>query len=299
MKLQALLDLHDKNNDCLKDNLGDGFLLQNNRIYSSIRKAATECGFQFSSQANHKYQALPLSQLESILESKIIPYYDNVSVLREVRQKSNLIAWDDIKHNLKRNHLFHESCHAVARGLSDKILHKEKLGACSDQTKILHLLLEESFANTCELLAVIDCEDSAHKIFFELNSYTTLFNERSNLKKAIADFNGLEFKKFIYLTYLHANFFYNNFDDQMFKTVITFCFGSKKLDNAQLKTLRALSRLPFSLDVNFRTVTTGFYLKLQGLNNSEKQIYSLDLIKTLNGDSKYNRYIESLLSIID
>ncbi len=296
MKLQALLDIHDKHNDGLKDNLGDGFLLTNNHIYSSIRKAAKESGFKFSSQTNNLYQALPLSQLESILESKIIPYYDNVSVLRDVRQKSSLIVWDDIVSNLKRNHLFHESSHAVARSLSDKILHKEKLNTPSDQSKVLHLLLEESFANTCELLAVIDCDDAAHRIYYELNSYTALFKEKTNLKNALSDFGRAPLTTFVFLSYLHANFLCNEFDEKTFTDVITFSFGKSKFEPKQLKTLRAISRLAFSLDEDFRTTTTNFYLKLQDITDTN--IFKINIMKYLQTSASHKTYIQKLVSTL-
>ena len=95
-----------------------------------------------------------VSQLEWILQKKIIPYIDNTSVLKQLNDKlPENILWDDISDNLKGNHVFHESCHAVSRSLINEFYKDPVLKTKNDfQNHTLMRLIEESFANTCELL---------------------------------------------------------------------------------------------------------------------------------------------------
>ena len=89
MKISRLLELHRQSNPAqsLVLNFGDGFLLHNNSIYRNVRTRATALGFNYTKDVSPEYLALPLSQLAKILQEKSIPYFDNVSVLNEVKQK--------------------------------------------------------------------------------------------------------------------------------------------------------------------------------------------------------------------
>jgi hypothetical protein len=72
MKLFRLLEQHDHwcPEGSFSEILGDGFLLEHNRLYRTIRKATLERGFILTSEFNPAYLALPLAQLESLIEKK-------------------------------------------------------------------------------------------------------------------------------------------------------------------------------------------------------------------------------------
>ena len=74
MKLAKLLEYHQQAEavSALPDNLGDGYLLNNSAIFRCIREETLKAGFSFDNQKNDFYQALPLSQLESIFSEKKI-----------------------------------------------------------------------------------------------------------------------------------------------------------------------------------------------------------------------------------
>lgn len=274
MKLIQLLEKHRQSlrNQDLADNFGDGFLAQNNRLYGQIRATALAAGYRFSSEPNGAYQALPFSQLEKILASKCIPYTNNVTVIENlVGQLKDDIVWDDISDGLKKNFVFHEGCHAVARSFanSNKLLDSKQ--------KTLRILMEESFANTCELLAVADAEDSTHRIFFELNSYTTLFEEKTNIKNAIRNSSFVIVFKMMWLAYLHSNYLHEQLDEKQWQRCLTFA-GAASLPAPQIKALKALSKIAFTLDSRFRWVTTRFHLKLNGISVNMNELLSFDLL---------------------
>lgn len=255
MKLASLLEQHRRfvapaDPLGLRDSLGDGFLVAKNRIYGSLRKKAIGLGFLFTTSQNDAYRALPLSQLDTILSSKAIPYLDNVTVLESIENKiPKQTVWNDISDNLKGNSVFHESCHAFARAHLHGV------------DSLLGLLLEESFANTCELLSILDADDQAHRIFLELNSYIYMLGDRVHLMNAEKEIGLPALIRYFILAYLHSNFLRSSVD---FDRVVKLAVGSMP-DAKTAKNLRHLSKIAFELNPRFREVTTQFYLKLHGL----------------------------------
>lgn len=284
MKLRLLLQKHNgaEAKDGLVQSFGDSFLVQNNQIYRLIRQAAYQQGFQYSSEFNSYYTSLPLSQLDRLIQDKKIPYYDNVSILQSLDSESpNQIDWDHVCDNLKKNHVFHESCHAVARTILEEAF-KDKP---TQQIKISLMLLEESFANSCELLSVVDADDAVHKIFFETNSYVCMFEDRHHLKAALNNFDKRSFFKFILLSYYHANFLNDNFTESDFSQCLSLSFGSaQKFGAKEQKILRSLAKNAFALNPRFRFATTGFYLRRHGFAQSVQESLSFDHWQSLESN---------------
>ena len=118
LKILRLLELHSQNLDenALIQNLGDAYLLKHNSIFRNVRLGALTAGYSYCSEPSDDFQAFPFSQLESILQKKSIPFFKNVGVLEKLTCKlKDQFFWDDVSDSLKRNYVFHESCHAVAR----------------------------------------------------------------------------------------------------------------------------------------------------------------------------------------
>jgi hypothetical protein len=275
LKLSRLIELHRQNLNAqdLADNFGDGFLVKNNRIYGKIRAAALQSGYRFSSDQNNDYSALPFAQLENILGSKTVPYTNNVTVIEKlVKQLKDNVIWDDIADGLRKNFVFHEGCHAVARSIASS-------GAVHDpKAKAFRILMEESFANTCEFLAVADAEDAGHRIFFEANSYTALFEQKKNIANAIRDSGFPTVFKIMWLAYLHSNYLHEHLDEKQWRQ----CLAMAELESlpaSQLKALKSLSRIAFTLDPRFRLVTTGFHLKLNGISMSPQEIVNFKILE--------------------
>lgn len=290
MKLSKLLSLHlaEKDSVALNLNFGDPYLIRHNSIFRNIRNEALRLGFVFSSEPNDDYQALPLSQLPTILDSKTLPYLNNIGVLKNLE----LIApdradWRDISDGYRKNFVFHESCHAVAHGLSQ----------LQDEQKFLHMLIEESFANTCELLAVIDVNDGLHRIFYEWNSYTALFEERTNLKNAAAEIGFENLFRFLFFGYLHSNFLNGSMEENHFNRVLKIA-SIEVLSTKQLKMIKALLKICFTLDARFREVTTGFYIKMNGLTANLARLPAENYLNYFEKNSRYIDFLNQLILIV-
>ncbi len=285
------MELHQLNvhSNALPKNWGDGYLYNKNSIYRSIRKAALEHGFTYSFAPNSDYLALPLSQLTTFIESKIVPYFDNVSVLAKVENQLPLVTvWDDVIDNLKQNHVFHESCHAVARAIIANSLKTDS---------ILPLMIEESFANACELLGIVDAEDTAHRFFYESNSYIFILEERSLLKSLIKDIGIETAVQFVLLCYLYSNYLHESLSEKDIDQISQLIgLDRKSIKNSKL--LRSISKISFQLNPRFQNVTTVFYLRLCGFPVTTKQLQDTDLFAHLIDEPNLSKALKRLGQVL-
>lgn len=285
MNLQQLLTAHDnhQNEQTLVHCLGDAYLHQFNPIYQNIRKSAHQLIFSFQTPPHPHYQTLPYTQLENILQSKQIPYYDNVTVLRKLPQSLN---WASLQDSLRKNFVFHESCHALAR---DKTKHQMQH---STPIELIFLrLLEESFANTVELLAILHADNPIHRAFYETNSFTSLFEQVGNFKKASNELGAFELYQMILMGYAHSNFLKASLDETEFKLIMELTF-KKKARNLNDKALKSLLKLTFQLDLDFRLHITPLHLQLSG-----HKVSAVDLRKIPIHDMliKYHDVMKSMI----
>lgn len=287
MKLSALIQKHESTRDQgLYSSLGDGYLVMNNSIYSAIRQKTQSLDFQFSSLPTPDYLAFPMSQLENILSLKTIYFQNNSSILSEIDRKiPQQIEWNHIGGNLKPNYVFHESCHAIARSFTARLLTK----SLDRKAKLVTMLLEESFANTCEFMAILDAQDATHKTFLEVNSFFTKFDDRTHLKNLVQDVGHKKVFKFMLFAYLHSNFLNEHFSPNDFARVIKLSCEHKALKN--------LSKNAFELSPGFRFNTTELYLRLNGINDPVMDALAFDYLAIIEQDPSFLKLIDELTEI--
>ena len=290
MKISTILKHHldATTSNSVADNLGDGYLLQNNPIYKLIRRHTLDLGFSFTNTPDSDYLTFPMGQLEVILQKKQIPYLDNVHPLQKIntQTKSN-IEWKHVIDNLKPNYLFHESSHAVARSLRPI-----KINSLNETITIT--LLEESFANTCEFLALAYAQESIHKCYLEMNSFCTLFEARSALNKLMQTHGLQNIFKFMILCYLHSNFLFEKLTDKNLNTLLDLCSLKSNID---LKSFKNLAYYAFELNPNFRYTTAEMYLQMNGIYDPVEQVLNFDFVQTFKSSTILQKYMLDLNSL--
>lgn len=290
MKIKAVLNKHYEffHKNGLSKNLGDSYLLTHNKIFNLIRSKTLSLGYQFSDAIDSDYITLSMGQLESILKRKTIPYLNNVDPLKKLLDNNlNTLDWEHIVDNLRANYIFHESCHAIARHFSFK--------ANSTNLFVTIMLLEESFANTCEFLLIADAHEQIHRTFLEKNSYFTVFNDRTNLKKAIDQYGIEPVFKFMILGYLHSNFLNEKLTDSDFKKIVSLSGFKNSVESHVLKNL---VQNVFALNPRFRYVTTEMYLRLNKINDPLDKVLNFDSLKLISEDQNLNLYFNNLSSFV-
>lgn len=300
MKLNRLMEQHQKFRDQgLKESFGDGYLMVHNRVYKNVRLAAVEAGYRFSHERNEAYETFPLLQLNQILQSKVLPYSHNVIAFESMTAKElDVLTWNDLEDNLKRNFVFHEATHAVVRSLTDKFLPSHKLDGSVEGQRMfaLRMLLEESCANTCELMGVLDAGEGIHKAFYELNSYVCEFEYRTHLKNAVDEFGSKTVFHWMVLSYLHANFLRERIGDSEISAMRALV-GLEKVDAGKIKNLRGISKVAFNLNERFRYQTTGFHLRLAGVNIPLEDLFDFDFLKELANIKGIDSFFNELLKL--
>lgn len=283
MTLKQLLEAHDQNqtDQTLRNCLGDAYLFHHNPVYHKIRQTAVQLSYGFQTPPDFAYVSLPFTQLENILKSKVIPYFDNMSVLRGLPPS---LAWQSVQDSLRKNYVFHESCHAVARSKTQHLM-----GHLKEEDELIFLrIVEESFANTAELLSVIYSDHKIHRYFYQINSFTSLFESQSQFKKAKDELGFFDFFPMMMMGYIYSNFLKASLNESEFQLICDLAF-QKKARTVPEKALKSLLKIPFTLDLDFRLQTTPLHLVLNGHNTDLKKISISPLLV------KYQDLIKSMI----
>ncbi len=284
-KLKALLEEESRlpklenGTSVLADVFGDRCLYSTNSIFRNIRNQVIQRGYRFSANSNHLYESLPLTQLEVIHKTKTIPYTPNRQAVEFVVQRASDSTWEEIADGFRRCFVFHESCHAVAR----IEIHNFKSHLPMNNSELTFLsLLEESFANTCELLGIIECNTPATVAYYEANSYTALLESRHDLLQLQKEIGQSKFFRFIQLSYLMSCFLRSELGEKDFRNVLL--LAQVECQDVRLrKRLKSVSNIAFTLDRRFREVTTRLHLRINGLRTDLDQMNPLEFFETSRG----------------
>ena len=269
--------------EVLNDVFGDGALFHTNAIFRTIRQEALKNGYRFSSGSNLLYDALPLTQLEVIQKTKSIPYTANRSAVEYVVSRAGEATWEEIADGFRRCFAFHEACHAVARAEITAFNRENDSRLDFNNSELTFLsLFEESFANTCELLGIVDCHTPQLVAIYEANSYTALLEARHDLIQIQQEVGAEGFFRYLHLCYLQSCFLRQELNDKDFKQILSLA-NLDVSDQRLRKRLRSISHIAFTLDRSFREVTTRLHLRINGLRTDLDQLQPLEFFETSRG----------------
>jgi len=307
MKLGHVLKIHDRNlsTKSLSQNLGDGFLLKHNPVYSNIREAAKQAKFTFHSSRFKDYDSLSLTQLPAILAAKHIPFIDNVNPLREIETKAPKFFTLAEVPPLRTNHLFHESAHASVHGLLQKLLLQSKgaKGIQRERTLALITLMEESFANACESYANLYAIDEIHDEFLFKNTYIMESPKvRKLLLQGTQTFGTHTIFKVLFFSFLHSNFLATPIAMQNLGRVVRLSYSHQAeylqlIRSKDLVLLQKIFRTGLELDPEFTGFTNQFCLRLLGVKTALLKLFDFDFLALFELNPTYQSCIDRMTSI--
>ncbi len=282
-------------NKTLPEVIGDGFLYHTNTIYRSIRDATLGLGYRFSDRPDFNYASYPLIHLRSILETKTIPYVNNLSGLRTLetwRPRRFRIA--DLYHLVpEENHLFHESAHCVAHSMIDL---STFAGANKRRSQIIKIMLGESFANATELIGFQQSQD---RWLAQLNMYVhdeiVNFNEferQLGIKAAFKITLGL---------YLYANFLCTEISVKEEQLVFELAEIPSRIrrDRAFKAVFKRLKFCALDLNNAFRVNTTSLYLKISNLDADIEKLLAFDPVEFILARPSLVSQVDSLCALFE
>ena len=274
IKLHDLLVLQDQfyAEPAIKNSLGDSFLYHHNTIYKNVRDQFYKLGFKFTDKDFCNYTVFPYLSLSKILNEKMVPYFDNVSVLKEVEHSRPKKLTVEELIPVKPNNTLHESSHCIADYWLKQI-NLDSATITGDQKKAFLLIMAESFANTVESLANLDNDTFEQRFFFNQNSYIQM-NKKTyqNLKQTI-DLIGLKSTyHLVYVSYLYSNCLNQEIKQKEFQQILEI------INIKESAVLKKLFDHAFELSLDFRVQTSSFYFIMSGIEQNIFKLLQIDIL---------------------
>jgi len=302
MKLAQLLELHQQSTlggGGLARNLGDGFLRDKNPFFARVRRAALVSGYRFTQADSHGYFGFPLLGLDAVLETRQIPYRDNVAALERLEAaRPGFFTLADLSLNRPTpNYLLHEAAHAVA--FHEAFGRSQAVAAVfRDPEKLLSVLAGEAFAMTAEYLAACSVTGAVHRWFFSINSY----RHRTQAKKPIGELM-LELGERPVVWVLLAGFVASNTLRESLKerevcALLEHTPLALPLTARTLTSLRRAVSQAIKMSREFRVDTARLFLSKFGYSRRIERHLGLDSVAELDRDPHYRRTLLRLVDIL-
>lgn len=280
-KLRDFLKLHDEayTPQGIKLSLGDSYLYKHNPVFRNIRDEFFKAGYTYTDKDFCHYAVMPYASLKAILKEKKVPYFDNVTVLKEIEaQQPGRFTCNDIL-KVKPNYTLHESSHCVVEHfLKDVTLNEASLS--NEGKQAFKMIMAEAFANTVETLANLPNHSLEQRLFFELGSYA-IHPKKVNqmLQQATETIGARLVFHLVYVSYLYSNCLYPEPNSKALNYILDLLIADeglrKKATDSQ--SVRKLFNHAFELSLDFRTQTTSFYCAFSGLKTNIDQLLNIDI----------------------
>lgn len=294
MSLLEVLAAHKNNSHEYAKNeiLGDGFLLQSNSVYLSLRKKTIEVGSQLV-EADTGYLLMPFHQLKKIESTKKIPFIPSGRLLEEIEsQWPEVFSSDDI--SLPESYHLHESAHVVAHECF------RSFQAHSPAEKVLKFLICESIANTVDALAWVDATSEEHRFFLDHNCYMKFSAKNQKLLTELVKEMGFSATALLVLfAYLHANFLSDGFNKSALQKIHNSFSLDLEMSPRLIKNILSLQKMAEKLDPLFRVRTTENFLKMEFTNANVDELLDFDFLEMALDGPLFRNSIQEMLKVFE
>jgi hypothetical protein len=313
VKLRELVEIQREHHGPgrLRGNLGDGLLFARNPFFRRIRLATLARGFRYTLEDPGSYFAFPLAALDTLLETRRVPYRDNVRpVVRLDAGRPGFFELRDLAGNRPLpNYLLHESAHAIA---FHELFGRPKSvrRALEAPGSLLGIELGEAYAMTAEYFAACAATSGVHRWVFSINSYRQRAPARETIGGMVREF-GLELAAFTVLCAFLSNLFFRErltagSVEQMLELWATAPDDAKKGARARRATVpkaarqklrRALGELML-MNPEFRRDTTRLFLTMFGRPRQIEKVLEADPLELLARDPHVLRASHRLVALL-
>lgn len=300
MKLARVLQQHRQSvgPDTLRKNIGDAYLCARNPFFARIRSAALVRGYTFSERDPGGYFGFPLLGLDVVLETRRIPYRDNVTALERLEAaRPDFYTLTDLASNRPTpNYLLHEAAHAVA--YAEAFGSRPVADAFAERSHLPLVLAGEAFAMTAEYLAACSVSDPLHRWFFSVNSY----RHRTQAKKAIGELM-LELGERPVVWVLLSGFVASNTLRESLKEREVSALAEHAAPNGglrrrQLTALRRAVSAAIKMSREFRVDTARLFLCKFGYRRRIERELEFDCVRQVECDDHYRDTLARLVDLL-
>jgi hypothetical protein len=277
----------------VRGNLGDGLLFAKNPFFRRVRLATLARGYRYTKSDPGTYFAFPLAALDTLFETRRVPYRDNVSaVVRLEGVRPGFFELGDLSANRPLpNYLLHESAHAVAfHELFGRPVSVRR--ALQAPHSLLGIELGEAYAMTAEYFAACAASSGVHRWVFSINSYRQRAPARETIGAMVNEL-GLPLVAFTVLCAFLSNLFFRErlARDSVERMLELWARGrrapSRGIPKPTLRRRlrRALSEL-MVMNPEFRRDTTRLFLTMFGRSRRIEKVLEGDPLELLEKDEK-------------
>jgi hypothetical protein len=243
----------------LPENLGDGFLLAENPVFRNVRTEAKALGFRFSRNNHGLYYTFPLMSLDSVIESRQIPYRDNFSWLPILEKSApGQFTLTELKRSeLQFNYVFHEAAHCIAHA---KFFARARFSSLPKNADTLRkIMLGEAFANMVECLSAAFAEGEIGSYFLDGNChFRSSPREVREIRRAARKWGYEKTAKVLLGGFLYANYLLDRLGRSELNRIAQFAGLEKGASIGKLASIGT------ELSEQFRTTTTHLHLIKMG-----------------------------------
>lgn len=302
MKLAHLLQTHHGSvagGQGLARNLGDGFLCEKNPFYARVRSAALLRGYGFTQSDMHGYFGFPLLGLDTLLETRKIPYRDNVAALERLEAtRPGFFTLTDLSLNRPTpNYLLHEAAHAVAFheafGPSQTVAE-----AFRDPEQLLLVLAGEAFAMTAEYLAACSVTGALHRWFFSINSYRRRTQARKPIGELMLEFGERPVVWVLLAGFVASNTLRESLKEREVCALLEHAPQPVPLTEAAITSLRRAVSEAIKMSREFRVDTARLFLAKFGYSRRIERHLGRDSVAALARDPHYRQTLGRLVEIL-
>ncbi len=301
MKLSELIRLQERCHGpaCLERSVGDGYLYVNNPFFRRVRDAALGAGFRFSTRDPGGYFGFPLLGLDKVLESRQIPFRDNLTALEQLEAfRPGFFGLRDLTENRPTpNYTLHEAAHAVA--------YHEAFGkrcvreAFTDPKALLLVITGEAFAMTAEYLAACAVQGPVAGWLFSINSY----RRRTQAKRPIGELIGnLGQPRVIWAllgAFVQSNFLRDTLSRRELQHIMAHCPEGSSADlQAEFGKLRSSVARAMQMSPEFRYETARLFLTKFGYPRKIENLLGVDPFQSFRADGAYWKVFDRLVALL-
>lgn len=270
----------------IREVLGDGFLVEHNSVYRSVRSSATEFGFRYLTEAGTElwsdYQLMSLACLEQLMTTKLIPCYPTKRILNKLNEKHFLddpLPFQFLLMTLAANNHFHESSHAVGyRALSECSDLVNALSQSDNEARVWGSIITEAVANTVEYVAWMISGSSVERVFLRLNAPSSYEDAdlRTFAQYVIATFGLFFLFEHVLYSFLLGRL-YADVTDPRRQSDLNSIFEDEKYSDTSGKVAAILLRTAKGLRADFREVVAPSYFALIGIGLEYEKVAASDV----------------------
>jgi hypothetical protein len=241
-----------------------------------------------------------LISLEGVLESRVIPYLDNMAGLEALEaSRPEFFELRDLRLNRPMpNHVLHESAHAVA--YDALIGERDVREALRDPAHLAHLIAGEAFAMTAEYLAACAVTGKTHAWLFSVNSYRHRVPGRKAVGELIEQFGPEPVTWAIFAAFLYNNFFTEKVSRRQLDAILGLYAMTAPIarDSASKNRLRAALGSLMQMDPEFRTDTSRLFLSTLGYGRGIRDLLDFDPIDAIGRDPNLQAGLLRLVAVV-